>query len=97
MILYKRGPPMLHAEYAVLVVRDGDCGWTDWPDFMALARVVGGVRKTLVLVFVECPTQEEFDEILLSELDRCALSRLFLRYKVTEVVYKRWSPSRTRD
>ena len=97
MILYKRGPPMLHAEYAVLVVPEGDCGWVEWQDFMALARVVGGVRKTLVLAFVLTPSNEELEKILLAKIERNSLTQLFTRYKVTEIVYKRWSPSLTRD
>lgn len=97
MLLYKRGPPMLHAEYSVLVIPDGKCGWTDWQDFMAIARVIGGVRKTLVLVFVTCPKQSEFDKILLAKINKQSLEGLFKLYRVTEVVYKRWSPSRTRD
>lgn len=97
MLLYKRGPPMLHAEFAILVVPDGGCGWTEWQDFMALARVVGGVRKTLVLVFVKCPEKTVFDRILLAKIDKRTLVELFRNYEVTEVVYKRWSPSRTRD
>lgn len=97
MLLYKRGPPMLHAEYAVLVIPDGRCGWTEWQDFMALARVVGGVRKTLVLVFVKCPENLAFNKILLAKIDMRTLRELFKSYEVTEVVYKRWSPSRTRD
>lgn len=97
MLLYKRGPPMLHAEYSVLVVPDGKCGWVDWQDFMALARVVGGVRKTLILAFVEVPTKTDFDKILLAKINKQSLEGLLKLYKVTEVVYKRWSPSRTRD
>lgn len=97
MLLYKRGPPMLHAEYSILVIPDGTCGWVEWQDFMALARVIGGVRKTLVLVFVECPKQSDFDEILLAKINKQSLKDLLKLYKVTEVIYKRWSPSRTRD
>lgn len=97
MLLYKRGPPMLHADFAVLIVDSSNCGWVEWLDFMALARVIGGVRKTLVLAFVECLDLKEATDILLSRITKDSLKRLFGMYKVTEVLYKRWSPNRTRD
>lgn len=99
MILYKRGPPFHHAEFAVLVIPvDGKSGWKNWEDLMSVARVVGGVRKTLIFVFVEFPDQESFQQTLTQTTpDRSMFKSLFELYRVNEVVYKRWSPARTRE
>lgn len=98
-LLYKRGPPFIHAEYCVLVMtKDTDY---DWFEIAAKARVIGSVKKTFVLCYVDCPSQEVFDEILSqqqSQLDHGLLfKQLFEQYKISEVVYRRWNPSRTRD
>lgn len=95
-LLYKRGPPFMHAEYGVLVI-DSSRQWKSWEDFMAVSRVVGGVRKTLVLVYVECPLAEEFNEIYREDMGKDSIVRLMQIYKVTEMISKRWLPSRTRD
>lgn len=95
-LLYKRGPPFMHAEYGVLVIDSGH-QWKSWEDFMAVSRVVGGVRKTLVLVYVECPLAEEFNEIYQDDMGKDNIVRLLQIYKVTEMISKRWLPSRTRD
>lgn len=98
MILYKRGPPFQHAEYAVLVVPDKKTCWKQWEDLMAVARVIGGVRKTLVIVFVEGPNQELFNQVLeRNEDEREKFTMLLKLYKVNELVYRRWSPARTRE
>lgn len=97
MLLYKRGPPFLHAEYAVLVVANDGRDWTSWEDFMAIARVVTGVKKTLVLVYVDMPNSRLFSDMTRGPLHPAAVKNLLRLYKVTEVVYRRWSPSRTRD
>lgn len=96
-LLYKRGPPFMHAEYAVLVVPNAASHWKNWEDFMAVARVVGGVKKTLVLAYVDVPDQGKFDEAWKNATDSENIRKLFQLYKVTEVIYKRWAPSRTRD
>lgn len=95
-LLYKRGPPFMHAEYGVLLINSSQ-PWKSWEDFMAVSRVVGGVRKTLVLVYVECPLAEEFNEVYKNDMGREDIIRLLQIYKVTEVISKRWLPSRTRD
>ncbi|OBA24268.1 hypothetical protein METBIDRAFT_52286 [Metschnikowia bicuspidata var. bicuspidata NRRL YB-4993] len=97
MLLYKRGPPFMHAEYAILVIPNNGEEWTTWEDFMAVARVVSGVKKTLVLVYVDIPAQAVFDHVM-QMLDAPAKYRALMQnYRVTEVIYKRWSPARTRD
>ncbi|RCK58775.1 tRNA-splicing endonuclease subunit SEN2 [Candida viswanathii] len=96
-LLYKRGPPFIHAEYCILVMTK-DTNY-DWFEIAAKARVIGSVKKTFVLCYVDYPTQEQFDEILgQPELDHGLLfTQLLEQYRISEVVYKRWNPSRTRD
>lgn len=96
-LLYKRGPPFMHAEYAVLVIPNNGRKWKDWEDVMAVSRVVGGVRKTLVMVFVDIPSVDEFNTVYSDNMDRDQMWHMFQLYKVTEVISKRWLPSRTRD
>ena len=36
----------------------------DWFQIAAKARVIGSVKKTFVLCYIEYPTQGEFDQIL---------------------------------
>ncbi|GEQ72284.1 hypothetical protein JCM33374_g5971 [Metschnikowia sp. JCM 33374] len=97
MLLYKRGPPFMHAEYAILVIPNNGEEWTTWEDFMAIARVVSGVKKTLVLAYVDIPETLVFDHVMSISDSTERFRTLFQHYKVTEVIYKRWSPSRTRD
>lgn len=97
-LLYKRGPPFIHAEYCILVMTKDTT--YDWFDIAAKARVIGSVKKTFVLCYVDYPSQEEFDEILNLQLklDHGLLfKKLLEQYRISEVVYKRWNPSRTRD
>jgi tRNA-splicing endonuclease subunit Sen2 len=96
-LLYKRGPPFIHAEYCILVMTK-DTNY-DWFEIAAKARVIGSVKKTFVLCYVDYPSQEQFDEILAQpELDHGLLfTQLLEQFRISEVVYKRWNPSRTRD
>lgn len=91
MLLYKRGPPFMHAEYAIFVIPNTD-EWKEWEDIMAAGRVIGGVKKTMILVYVDIPAKELF----VDKFDKLFVEVLQL-YKVTEIVYRRWIPSRTRD
>lgn len=96
-LLYKRGPPFMHAEYTVLVIPSTEKHWKSWEDVMAVSRVVSGVKKTLVLVYVDVPSAGAFDEIYHEDMDLEKFRALFSLYRVTEVVWRRWNPSRTRD
>ena len=74
----------------------------DWFQIAAKARVIGSVKKTFVLCYIEYPTQEEFDQILQKQNEEdidhgLLLKELLSKYKISEVIYKRWNPSRTRD
>jgi len=105
-LLYKRGPPFSHAEFCVLVMQDeddytADVSAYDWLQICAKARVIGSVKKNFVQVYVEAPLQIEFDEIWTSSGDEVdeglMFKQLLSKYRVSEVLYKRWNPSRTRD
>lgn len=96
-LLYKRGPPFMHAEYTVLVVPSNEKSWKAWEDVMSVSRVVSGVKKTLVLAYVDVPSEEAFDAVYNGDMDKAKLRELFSLYRVTEIVWRRWNPSRTRD
>lgn len=96
-LLYKRGPPFLHAEYTVLVIPSDGAGWKAWEDVMSVSRVVSGVKKTLILVYVDVPEAEVFESVYCDNMDEEKLRAMFSLYRVTEVVWRRWNPSRTRD
>lgn len=99
MLLYKRGPPFIHAEYCILVISNDDKARYDWFEMAAKARVIGTVKKTFVLVYVDSPTEERFNSILSSAYsdEGILFQDLFKLYKVTEILYRRWAPSKTRD
>lgn len=90
-ILYKRGPPFSHAEHAVLVL-PADTS-KSVVEMQTLSRVIGSVRKNFVLCYIEQPTQEDFEKWLQNP----TLEKLLKLYRVTEIVYKRWVPNKTRD
>ncbi|KAK9468509.1 SEN2 subunit of the tRNA splicing endonuclease-like protein [Lipomyces arxii] len=93
-LLYKRGPPLSHAEFGVIVIpvyndeSRNEAIRQDWSWSSGVNRVVSGAKKTLVFCYVQIPDSIyswlTFDELL-------------RRYSVREVTYKRWIPSRNRD
>lgn len=95
-LLYNRGPPFRHADFGVLILAADERRL--WEDTMAAARVVGGVKKTLLFAYVEMPTLELLSTVWeASEPPREKVMKLLQLYKVNEMVYRRWSPSRTRE
>ncbi|CAH2352865.1 tRNA-splicing endonuclease subunit Sen2p [[Candida] railenensis] len=90
MLLYKRGPPFSHAEFGILIIPTKQ-EFINWIDVSSVARVVGGVKKNLVLCYVD----EPIEDIELSEVSDIA--SLLKLYKVTEILYRRWTPSKSRD
>ncbi|ODV67117.1 hypothetical protein HYPBUDRAFT_109535 [Hyphopichia burtonii NRRL Y-1933] len=88
-LLYKRGPPFSHAEYGIYLMT----GEKKWTDIQALTRVIGGVKKCFVLVYIDIPDLQQFNQAL--QTKNC--SDLLKLYKVTPILYKRWVPSKTRD
>jgi tRNA-splicing endonuclease subunit Sen2 len=60
---------------------------SEWWLASSIGRVVGGVKKTLVYSYVEVP-------LLSPEFE---LELLLKTSKVTDIVYRRWLPMRSRD
>jgi len=94
-LLYQRGPAFAHAQFSVVVVpsyggrgRDGGGKQETWWWLHAVNRVQSQVLKNLVICFVEVPS---------SVGDGEDITGLLERYKVREMVIKRWTPNRTRD
>ncbi|EDO18222.1 hypothetical protein Kpol_543p52 [Vanderwaltozyma polyspora DSM 70294] len=91
-ILYQRGPPFHHAEFCVMVLDSEEKHDYTW--FSSIARVVGGVKKTFVLCYIER---------LISEQDILKLWRngqyhkVFSSFKTSEIIYKRWISGKNRD
>lgn len=92
-LLYKRGPPFTHAEFAVMVVPtsknedENKKNCAEWWLASSIGRVVGGVKKTLVYSYVEISdVPEEFE-----------LESFLKASKVTDIVYRRWLPMKSRD
>lgn len=94
-LLYRRGPPFQHAEFAVMVLYANRHENHDWWWSQNIARVVGGVKKSLTFAYVEGPDPErvDFDEIKTISDWRALLAQ----YSVQSVIYSRWTPNRTRD
>lgn len=97
MLLYKRGPPFSHAEFAIKICTTEPAKPEEWSNISALARVVGGVKKTLVLVYVDVPNEAGFRDQWHNVDSTEGVLQLINSYKITEILYKRWVPSRTRD
>ncbi|EGV65659.1 tRNA splicing endonuclease subunit sen2 [Yamadazyma tenuis] len=97
-ILYKRGPQFSHAEHAVLVIPADGQHEKSWVELQTLSRVIGSVRKTLVLNYVEMPSVADFTAVLHpDQSDETLFTTLLRLYRVNEVVYRRWVPNKTRD
>lgn len=105
-LLYNRGPVFAHAEFAVLILPSYENSyWESTPqlrDYSArkqsrswwwlhgVNRVQAQVQKTLVLCFVDIPpplTSRSLDNI----------GETLRRYKVRDVLVRRWVPNRSRD
>ncbi|KAK9451314.1 SEN2 subunit of the tRNA splicing endonuclease-like protein [Limtongia smithiae] len=93
-LLYRRGPPISHAEFAVVIIPvcqdelKNQLQTREWSWLSGVNRIVGGVKKTLVLCYVEVP----------DSIDHWStVEELLKRYKVREVTVRRWMPSRSRD
>ena len=100
LLLYNRGPVFSHAEFAVLVLPSySHAFWAGknkekqrtWDWLYMVNRVQTQVRKSLVICYVEIPPPSEHDGA--KGLDAM---KLLTRYKVREVIFKRWVPNRGR-
>ncbi|KAF7880350.1 uncharacterized protein EAF02_007196 [Botrytis sinoallii] len=106
-LLYNRGPVFSHAEFAVLILPSySDPYWSSgpflqnyvkgkqersWPWMHCINRVITQVKKTLILVYVDIPAPVD------GNIKANSVDELLGKYKVREVVLKRWSPNRSRD
>jgi tRNA-splicing endonuclease subunit Sen2 len=109
-LLYNRGPVFAHAEYAVIILPSYEhpywsaladrkkqaaqkqaCTWW-W--LHCVNRVQAQVKKTLVLSFVEVPPPSALSCPPIPE-DNIGLA--IRRYKVREMIVRRWVPNRSRD
>ncbi|TIA88623.1 hypothetical protein E3P81_03394 [Wallemia ichthyophaga] len=104
IVLYKRGPVFHHAEFAVVICptyedqRDKESSPFDlhnsdklsWQWLNTINRVNGQAKKTLILAYVQIPSQEK-----VRNLDDPA--KLLAEYRVKEVVLKRFVAARNRD
>ncbi|ESZ94150.1 hypothetical protein SBOR_5471 [Sclerotinia borealis F-4128] len=106
-LLYNRGPVFSHAEFAVLILPSySDPYWSSgpflqnyvkgkqeksWSWMHCINRVITQVKKTLILVYVDIPAPVD------GSAKENNVDRLLQKYKVREVVLKRWSPNRSRD
>ncbi|KAH8702299.1 hypothetical protein BGW36DRAFT_372547 [Talaromyces proteolyticus] len=105
-LLYNRGPVFAHAEFALLILPSyEDPYWKATPERRAqtvkkesrswwwlhgVNRVQAHVKKTLVLCYVDIPPpSESFSTDNIGEILR--------RYKVREMLLRRWIPNRSRD
>ncbi|KAL6941404.1 hypothetical protein ACO0RG_002534 [Hanseniaspora osmophila] len=92
-LLYKRGPPFSHAEFAINVMNTDNP--KDYTFYSSLSRVIGGASKTLILTYVSFT---EPHEKMIDLWNRHKYSHIFENcIQINEFVYKRWSPGRHRD
>ncbi|KAL8686749.1 MAG: hypothetical protein Q9224_005349 [Gallowayella concinna] len=108
-LLYNRGPVFSHAEFAVIILPSyNDAYWSSTADLQAMVqkkakkswwwlhcvnRVQAQVKKSLVVVYVEVPAPVSVDE----KGDVVDIGRFLKRYRVRELMFKRWTPNRNRD
>lgn len=95
-ILYQRGPPFSHAEFSIKIVTNEE---TDsLIDYSAISRVVSGVKKNLILCFVNHPNfnSSQWLNIWNNYLIDGDLISLLNNFSINEINWKRWTPSRTR-
>lgn len=103
-MLYTRGPPFSHAEFAVLVLPSySDSYWDNnevakanerrtWAWLSCINRVITQVKKTVILCYVDIPRP-----ITAAEEESLGIDGVFGRYKVREFALKRWVSNRHRS
>ena len=107
-MLYVRGPVFSHAEFGALILPSySDPYWSSnpflqnyvksketrtWAWMNRIHRVITQVKKTLVLVYVDIPKPLDAEEEA-----KMGIDAMLARYKVREVMMKRFSTNRQRD
>lgn len=90
-LIYRRGPPFQHAEFAVMVMDDSSYSWA-W--LHSNMRVVSGAKKTLCLLYVDGPKElPDFSKIRTVGEFKAELAK----NTVKTYNYTRFTPSRCRD
>ena len=105
-LLYNRGPVFSHAEFAILILPSySDPYWSSdpflrsyvkgkeksWSWMHCINRVITQVKKTLILVYVDIPAPID------GKVEReIGVDGILAKYKVREIVMKRWSSNRMR-
>ncbi|KAG7929357.1 hypothetical protein KL925_000099 [Ogataea polymorpha] len=89
-ILYERGPVFQHSQYAVKIATPGT-----WLETCSMSRVVGSVKKKLILVFVRPPP--DFDQRIKCLTDKKSVFALLNDFILDEISFKRWSAARERE
>lgn len=103
-MLYTRGPPFSHAEFAVVILPSySDPYWANdegaklkerrtWAWMSCINRVITQVKKTVLLVYVDIPPP-----ITAKQEGELGISGVIARYKLREFVMKRWVSNRHRS
>jgi tRNA-splicing endonuclease subunit Sen2 len=107
-LLYNRGPVFSHAEFAIMVLPSySDPSWSEneamtkyvkskdkrtWSWLHCVNRVNSQVKKTVILVYVDIPSA-----IPMEVEEKIGIHGVLGRYKVREIVLKRWLSNRSRD
>jgi tRNA-splicing endonuclease subunit Sen2 len=101
-IIYQRGPVFDHSEFGITVMPSfSDERWAlhehespkkSWSWFMGVTRVLSHVLKSLVMVYVDVPPSEVFDEAM----RRGGVGEALRKYTIREVMVRRFSPNRNR-
>ncbi|KAK4099527.1 hypothetical protein N658DRAFT_160161 [Parathielavia hyrcaniae] len=101
-IIYQRGPVFDHSEFGIMVVPAySDPAWEgheheeprrSWSWLMGVNRVLSHVLKSLVLVYVDIPAPNVFEE----EMHRGGIASALKRYTIREVMVRRFSVNRNR-
>ncbi len=112
-LLYNRGPVFTHAEFAVIVLPSySNAYWSSTVELAELVttkqtktwwwlhcvnRVQAQVKKTLVVAYVEVPPPASDDESIIKDGDVVDIGRFLKRYRVRELILKRWTLNRNKD
>jgi tRNA-splicing endonuclease subunit Sen2 len=107
-MLYLRGPVFSHAEFGVVIIPSySDPHWRGnvflenyvkgketrtWAWMNCINRVIGQVKKTLILCYVDIPKPVDA-----AEEQKLGIDGILARYKVREVIMKRFVANRMRD
>ncbi|QSL64898.1 hypothetical protein MERGE_002202 [Pneumocystis wakefieldiae] len=95
-LLYKRGPIFSHSEFAVIVIPfypDNRKKELSWHWLHCINRVISQVKKTIVLCYIEIPSETVFKDTLQTK----RVDQVLKKYKIKEISVKRWQPSRNRN